>query len=147
MTLEEGKKAIEQLKAEGHSEEEILGAFYKMFQNDKLTLEELDGMVNLMGYHLTDDFKAMSPEDQKTKGYEETEEPAEGVDSEEVEEAKETEGGEKAESEGDNEDSNTDNSEDSGDSDNSEDSDDDDEEFEEDSEEEKEYAMKKLFGN
>lgn len=146
MTLEEGKKAIEQLKAEGHSEEEILGAFYKMFQNDKLTLEELDGMVNLMGYHLTDDFKAMSPEDQKTKGYEETEEAAEGVDSEEVEEAKETEGGEKAETEGDNEDSGTDNSEDSGDSDNSDDSDDD-EEFEEDSDEEKEYAMKKLFGN
>lgn len=148
MTLEEGKKAIEQLKAEGHSEDEILGAFYKMFQNDKLTLEELDGMVNLMGYHLTDDFKAMSPEDQKTKGYEETEEPAEGVGSEEVEEAKETESGEKAETEGNNEDSNTDNSEDSGDSDNSEDSDDDDdEEFEEDSDEEKEYAMKKLFGN
>lgn len=149
MTLEEGKKAIEQLKAEGHSEEEILGAFYKMFQNDKLTLEELDGMVNLMGYHLTDDFKAMSPEDQKTKGYEETEEPAEGVDSEEVEEAKETEGGEKAEAESDNKDSDTEsseNSEDSGDSDKSEDSDDD-EEFEEDSDEEKEYAMKKLFGN
>ena len=146
MTLEEGKKAIEQLKAEGHSEKEILGAFYKMFQNDKLTLEELDGMVNLMGYHLTDDFKAMSPEDQKTKGYEETEEAAEGVDSEEVEEAKETEGGEKAETEGDNEDSGTDNSEDSGDSDNSDDSDDD-EEFEEDSDEEKEYVMKKLFGN
>lgn len=140
MTLEEGKKAIEQLKAEGHSEDEILGAFYKMFQNNKLTLEELDGMVNLMGYHLTDDFKAMSPEDQKTKGYEETEEPAEGVDSEEVEEAKETEGGDEAESEAesDNKDS---------DSDNSEDSDDDDEEFEEDSDEEKEYAMKKLFGN
>lgn len=144
MTLEEGKKAIEQLKAEGHSEEEILGAFYKMFQNDKLTLEELDGMVNLMGYHLTDDFKAMSPEDQKTKGYEETEEAAEGVDSEEVEEAKETESGEKVEAES--EDGNTDNSEDSGDSDNSDDSDDD-EEFEEDSDEEKEYAMKKLFGN
>ena len=89
MTLDEGKKAIEQLKAEGHSEEEILGAFYKMFQNDELTFEELDGVVNLMGYHLTDEFKNMSPEDQKTKGYEETDKPAEGVDEKEVEEAKE----------------------------------------------------------
>lgn len=91
MTLDEGKKAIEQLKAEGHSEEEILGAFYKMFQNDELSYDELDGIVNLMGYHLTDEFKNMSPEDQKKKGYEETEEPAEGVDKEEVEEAKEVE--------------------------------------------------------
>lgn len=91
MTLDEGKKAIEQLKAEGHSEEEILGGFYKMFQNDELTFEELDGIVNLMGYHLTDEFKAMSPEDQKKKGYEETDEPAEGVDKEEVNEAKEVE--------------------------------------------------------
>lgn len=93
MTVNEMQKAIEQLKAEGHSEEEILGGFYKMFQNDELTLDELDGIVNLMGYHLTDEFKAMSPEDQKTKGYEETEEAAEGVDKEEVEDAKEEDKG------------------------------------------------------
>lgn len=91
MTVEEMKKAISQLKAEGHNDEAILGAFYKMFQDDKLTLEQLDGIVNLMGYHLTDEFQAMSPEDQKTKGYEEVDEPAEGVDKEQVEEAKETE--------------------------------------------------------
>lgn len=103
MSVDEGKKVIEQLKAEGHSEEEILGSFYKMFQDDKLTLDELDGFVNLMGYHLTDEFKAMSPEDQKTKGYEETEEPAEGVSEEEVEEGKE-EGKEAKEPEGEAED-------------------------------------------
>lgn len=90
MTPEELKKAIDQLKAEGHSEEEILGSFYKMFQNDELTLDELDGIVNMMGYHLTDEFKGMSPEDQKTKGYKEVDEPAEGVDEKDVEEAKET---------------------------------------------------------
>jgi len=94
MTLDEGKKVIEQLKAQGNSEEAILGAFYKMFQNEELTFDELDGMVNLMGYHITDEFKNMSPEDQKTKGYEETEEPAEGVDKEEIEDAKEAEKGE-----------------------------------------------------
>lgn len=92
MTVDEGKKAIEQLKAEGHSDDEILGAFYKMFQDDKLNLEQLEGMVNLMGYHLKDEFKAMSPEDQKTKGYETVDEPAEGVGEEQVEEAKEDEG-------------------------------------------------------
>lgn len=91
MTVPEMESAIKQLKAEGKSEEEILGGFYKMFQNDELTVDELDGIVNLMGYHLTDEFKAMSPEDQKTKGYEEVDEPAEGVDKEEIEDAKETE--------------------------------------------------------
>lgn len=91
MTPEELNKAIEQLKAEGYSEQDILGSFYKMFQNDELTLDELDGVVNAMGYHLTDEFKNMSPEDQKTKGFEEVDEPAEGVDKEEVEEAKEVE--------------------------------------------------------
>ena len=136
MTLDEGKKAIEQLKAEGHSEEEILGAFYKMFQNDELTFDELDGIVNLVGYHLTDEFKAMSPEDQKKKGFEETDEPAEGVDKEEVEEAKETDGKEaevKEESEG------AEKKEEKSDNENSNDG-------EEEDSEEKERAMK-LFGN
>ena len=84
------KKAIEQLKATGASDEEILGGFYKMFQDDKLTIDELEGITNLMGYHFSDEFKAMSPEDQKTKGYEETEEPAEGVEKKDIEEAKES---------------------------------------------------------
>ena len=89
MTVEEMKKAIGELKAQGNDEETILGAFYRMFQDDKLTLDELDGIVNLLGYHLTEEFKSMSPEDQKTKGYEQTDEPAEGVSKEEVEDAKE----------------------------------------------------------
>lgn len=91
MTVDEMKQAITQLKADGRSDDDILGAFYKMFQDDKLDLEQLDGVVNLMGYHLKDEFKAMSPEDQKTKGYEVVDEPAEGVSNEEVQEAKEEE--------------------------------------------------------
>lgn len=134
MTPEELNKAIEQLKAEGHSEEEILGGFYKMFQNDQLTLDELDGIVNAMGYHLTDEFKNMSPEDQKTKGYEETEEPAEGVDKEDVNDAKETD--ESDESENKNEDDKSENESDDNDK----------SESEEDESEEEKRAMK-LFGN
>lgn len=92
MTIEEMKKAISELKAEGHEEEEILGAFYKMFQDDKLTIDELDGIVNLMGYHLTDEFKAMSPEDQKTKGYEEVEDTEEESGKELTDDGKEASG-------------------------------------------------------
>lgn len=73
MTLDEANKVINGLKAEGHSEEEILGAFYKMFQNDEIDINGLEGLVEAMGWHLTEEFKAMSPEDQKTKGYEEIE--------------------------------------------------------------------------
>ena len=68
MTVEELKQAINQVKAQGHSDEEILGGFYRMYQNNEISLDELDGIVNLMGYHLTDEFLKMSDEDKKTKG-------------------------------------------------------------------------------
>lgn len=103
MTVDEAKKAIEQLKAEGNDENAILGAFYKMFQDDKLTMEQFEAMVNLMGYHLTDEFKAMSPEDQKVKGIEAADEPAEGVGQEQIEDAKEDEGGKEPETKPDSE--------------------------------------------
>ena len=74
MTIEEGKKAIEELKAQGNSEEEIAGAFYLMFVEGKIDVDQFDALVNLLGYHLTDEFKNMSPEDQKEKGFEEKEE-------------------------------------------------------------------------
>lgn len=72
MTGQDFNKVVEQLKAEGYDEKAILGSFYRMFQEDEITLDELEGMVTLMGYHLTEEFKAMSPEDQKTKGVRET---------------------------------------------------------------------------
>ena len=84
MTVEEVKKAVEEMKAAGHDEEEILASLYIMFQNDKLDIDTLEAIVHVMGYELTDEFKNMSPEDQKTKGYEEEE-------SEEAEEASEEE--------------------------------------------------------
>lgn len=70
MTKEQILTAIDQLKAEGYSEEEIIGAFYKMFSDEKITLQEFEDLVNLIGYELTEKFKNMSPEDQRTKFYE-----------------------------------------------------------------------------
>jgi hypothetical protein len=88
MTPEELNKAVEAMKADGATEEDMLGAFYKMFQEDKITFEGLEALVEGIGYHITDEFRAMSDEDRKTKGYEEVEEEV----SEEVkEEAKEAE--------------------------------------------------------
>ena len=70
MTVQEGQKVIEELKSQGNSEEEIAGSFYLLFRDGKIDVEGLEGLVNLLGYHLTDEFKAMSPEQQKEEGYE-----------------------------------------------------------------------------
>lgn len=77
MTIDEGKKAIEELKAQGNSEEEIAGSMYLMFKSGEITVEELEAFIGLMGFELTEDFKNMDPESQKEKGYELTNEDAE----------------------------------------------------------------------
>lgn len=91
MTIDEAKKAFDEMRAQGADDNAILGTLYSMFQDDKIDVNQLGALVNVLGYELTEDFKKMSPEDQKTKGYEEGEEdkPAEGVTKEEVEKAKE----------------------------------------------------------
>lgn len=90
MTRKQVENVINSLKAQGYSEEDILGSFYAMFADDKMSLEELEDIVKLLGYELNDEFKALSPEEQKTKGYEEKEdEVKEGVTKEVVEDAKE----------------------------------------------------------
>lgn len=94
MTREEAKQAIEELKAQGFSEDEMLLTFYTMFQDDKLNVEQLGNLVELIGYELSEEFLAMSPEDQKTKGYEEVKD-EENLTEEEIEDAKEVEPEEK----------------------------------------------------
>lgn len=91
MTGEEAKKVIDELKAQGTDEQELLAMFYTIFVDDKITVEDLEVLCNAIGYELTDEFKAMSPEDQKTKGYEEVEDETEESD-ETVEDAKNAEG-------------------------------------------------------
>ena len=91
MTIEEAREAIEELKAQGANEEEIAGSFYLMFVDGKLDLKQFEALVNLLGYHLTEEFLAMSEEEQKEKGFEETEEAAEGISEKMVEDAKDDE--------------------------------------------------------
>ncbi len=68
MTMEELKEFIEERKQEGYSEDEILKIFYMMYADDKITLNDLEVMGKAMGYEFTEEFKAMSDEDKKTKG-------------------------------------------------------------------------------
>ena len=73
---------------EGETEEDIVGALYVMYQNDDINLEELEKLIGLLGYEFTEEFKNMSDEDKKTKGYTEDKD-AEDLPEEKVEEAKE----------------------------------------------------------
>lgn len=130
MTKQELDKIVGQLKSEGYSMDEVLAGFYKLFTEDKLSLDELEGIVNLLGYHLSDEFKKMSDDEKKKAGYGDKK-----GDSDDIEEEvdKNANGGKPVDKDSDSDDEDSE----------EEDSDSDDED-EEESEEEKK-AMK-LFG-
>ena len=90
MTLEEAKAAIEDLKAQGETDDDILKVLYGMFTEDKLSLSDLRTFIGILGYEFTEEFEAMSDDDKKTKGWEQEDDPEKsGVDKEEIEKAKE----------------------------------------------------------
>ena len=90
MTLEEAKAAIEDLKAQGETEDDILKVLYGMFTEEKLRLSDLGTFIGILGYEFTEEFEAMSDDDKKTKGWEQEDDPEKsGVDKEEIEKAKE----------------------------------------------------------
>ena len=89
MTLEEAKEALEELKQDGNSEEDILKILYLMYVDGELELSDFRTFNELMGYKLTDEFEAMSEEEKKTAGLKGNGKPAEGVDKEDIEDAKE----------------------------------------------------------
>ena len=91
MSVDEAKEAISEMRAQGNSDEEIAGAFYLMFVDEKLDVNQLNALVNLLGYHLSDEFMAMDPEQQRTQGFTEQETPEEGITPKQVEAAKDDE--------------------------------------------------------
>lgn len=86
MTIKEAKEAISEMKAQGSSEEEIAASFYLLFVEDKIDVNQLNALVNLLGYHLTDEFLAKDTEAQKKEGFKEKE--PEDLPDETVEKAK-----------------------------------------------------------
>lgn len=68
MTLDEAREALEDLKKEGNSDEDILKILYVMYQDDNITLSDLRAFTELLGYKFTEEFEAMSEEDKRTKG-------------------------------------------------------------------------------
>ena len=97
MTVEEAKKVIEELKAQGETEESIVAGFYKMFCDGDIDANELGDLVRLVGYELTEEFKNWTPEEQKTKGWAEDPEDAKELEEGEEEPAPETDNEEESE--------------------------------------------------
>jgi hypothetical protein len=93
MSIEELTKAVDEMKAQGQSEEEIAGAYYLLFRDGKIDLEQLEALVNHLGFELSEEFKAMDPEQQKEAGYEvldeKQEEPRNSADNDEDDEDEE----------------------------------------------------------
>lgn len=70
VNIDEAKRMITELKEEGLPDEAIVAGFYQLFIDEKITLSDLEYLMNQLGWELTDEFKKLSPEDQKTKGWE-----------------------------------------------------------------------------
>lgn len=67
MTIDEAKNAIEELKSQDLTDEAIAASLYEMFKEDKIDLEQFDALVKLVGYELSDEFKAMSDDEKKSQ--------------------------------------------------------------------------------
>ena len=70
MTVKEGRKMVEELRKEGLSDENIVAGFYQLFIDDVINVDQLGDLVQLVGWEITEEFKKLSPEDQKTMGWE-----------------------------------------------------------------------------
>ena len=60
MELKEGKELINKLKKEGYKDEQIEYAFAMMYFNNQIDLDGFSGLINLLGYHLDDEFLKLS---------------------------------------------------------------------------------------
>ena len=63
ITIDQAYSAMKQMMDEGTTEDDMLGILYLMFQDDKISLDELEALIDKLGYEFSDEFKNMSPED------------------------------------------------------------------------------------
>ena len=68
MTLEEVKEFLEERKAEGESEEDILKVFYAMYVKGAIELSDLRTFTEALGWKFTDEFEALPEEEKKKRG-------------------------------------------------------------------------------
>ena len=54
MTLEEIKRAINEFRSSGHTDEDILETFRRMYLDNQIDLREFKGLVDVLGYQLNE---------------------------------------------------------------------------------------------
>lgn len=84
MNEEQIKSLVDQLKAAGLEEEDIMDVFYSTFTKGKMDRKDLETLANYMGYELTDDFK-----NDPTPDPIESQEDGEEISKEDLEDVKE----------------------------------------------------------
>lgn len=66
LSIDDAKAAIDELKKEYKLDDEgVAGVLAEMFQAGKLTVTQLEDLIGIVGFELTDEFKNLSPEEQK----------------------------------------------------------------------------------
>lgn len=66
MTGREMKQIVDELKAEGNSEEDILAGFYQMFKDGDFDVNDLKIAASFVGYELSPEFLVKSEQEQKS---------------------------------------------------------------------------------
>jgi hypothetical protein len=89
MSPEELQKIYDDLRKEGHSEEELLVATGRMFEDGKINLNQLKGICQAEGWELDPDFAKITDEDEARKNLwkSDPQEPAEGLSEGQVKDA------------------------------------------------------------
>ena len=60
MTLEEIKRAINEFRSSGHTDEDILETFRRMYLDNQIDLREFKGLVDVLGYELNEAYDNIS---------------------------------------------------------------------------------------
>ena len=68
MTKKEVKAVFDQMRLGGMTDEDILGSLYLLYQDGKVTTDELRHLIGVLGYEFDERFAAMSEEDKHVKG-------------------------------------------------------------------------------
>lgn len=63
MTRKEMERAIEEFRSQGDSDEDIIEVFKMMYLDNQIDLREFKGLIDIMGYELTDDYDKISKEE------------------------------------------------------------------------------------
>lgn len=90
MTLEELKKATDSLKDKGLTDEDIIVSYGEMFEDGKITKNQLVGLCEALGYEMDKDWLAKSEEEaRKSLWKTNPDEKKEGLETKESEEVEE----------------------------------------------------------